>query len=546
MQRVRYWPEGMPREAAAPQRSLWANLQAACARHPAKPAIVCDGAVLSYAQLQRQTEQVAGWLQRVAGVARGHRVLLLAQNSPQFIAAYYGVLRADAMVVPVNAMSTADDVAYLAEDSGARVAIVSADLVDRVLPVAQAAGVAQVLVLADVPGAALPADARCTGWVEALGADHAPAPHAAGPDDLCVLPYTSGTTGKPKGCRHTHRSMQASLAATVVWRSLRPDEVMLGVAPMFHLLGMQNGMNLPLAVGGTTVMLRRWDRAAAARLIAGQRVTFWAAPPTMVIDFFNQPGIEQVDVSSLRRLVGGGAAMPEAVSRMLKERLGITYNEAYGMSETASFLHCNPVGREKRQCLGVPTQGVDSRVVDPDTLQELPPGEVGELVTCAPQVMQGYWRRQWLDDGQPHPADAEAFVQIDGKRFLRTGDLCATDEEGYFFMRDRLKRMISVSGYKVWPAEVENLLYGHPAVQEACVISTPDDRAGEAVKAVVVRRPDAPALDEQGLIAWARQHMAVYKAPRRVQFVDALPKSSTGKVMWRELQARERGAQPAG
>ena len=458
----RFWPEGLSRSVDVPGRTLWANLQAAAQAAPGKPAIVFEGATTTYPNLLKQTEQVAGWLQQAAGVGRGDRVLLLAQNSAQWIAAFYGVLRADAVVVPVNAMSTAEDLAYLTEDSGARVAIVGADLADRVLPVT---GIRQALVLADVPGCAMPVDARCTGWIEALGSDRQATPHAAQPDDLCVLPYTSGTTGKPKGCRHSHRTMQSSLHASIAWRGLRADDVVLGSAPLFHLLGMQNAMNLPIALGSTVTLLRRWDRALALCQVVEQGVSVWAAPPAMVIDFFNQPGIDQADLSRLRRLSGGGAAMPEAVSRMLRERLHLAYNEAYGMTETASFLHANPVGREKRQCLGVPTQGVDSRLIDPDTLQPVARGEVGELVTSAPQVMLGYWRRP--------EADAQAFVTIDGQRFLRTGDLCSEDEEGYFFMRDRLKRMISVSGYKVWPAEVENLLYAHPAVHEACVIATP-------------------------------------------------------------------------
>ncbi|OYU98232.1 MAG: long-chain fatty acid--CoA ligase, partial [Burkholderiales bacterium PBB5] len=370
--RPRYWPPGMPATAPAPARSLWGHLQAAAQRTPHKPAIVCQGQTTTYAQWCAATEAGAGWLQQRAGVQRGDRVLLLAQNSPQFSAAYYAVLRADAMVVPVNAMSTADDLAYTTADSGARVAIVDAALAPAVLACGQ---IAVVLVIGQ--GAVPAADGRCTDWQAALDASLAPGPHQAGPDDLCVLPYTSGTTGRPKGCRHTHGTMAASLAASAVWRSLGADEVVLAVAPMFHLLGMQNGLNLPALLGATVVMLPRWDRVAAAELIARRRVSFWAAPPTMVVDFFNQPGIAQADLSSLKRLVGGGAAMPEAVAAQLLQRCGITYNEAYGMTETASFLHCNPVGREKPQCLGVPTQGVDSRVLAPATGAELPPGEVG-------------------------------------------------------------------------------------------------------------------------------------------------------------------------
>ncbi len=532
----RYWPPAVARTLDVPRRSLWANLQAAAQRHPAKPAILFGDSVLSYGALLAHTEHVAGWLQQAAGVRRGERVLLFAQNSPAFSTAYYAVLRADAMVVPVNAMSTADELAWLAGDSGAAVAIVGAEMAER----ARACPSLRAVLVIDAPQAPL-GDARLTAWADAMASGMVATPHLAGPDDLCVLPYTSGTTGKPKGCRHSHRTMQSSLTASVVWRDLQADEVLLAVAPMFHLLGMQNGMNLPIVLGATVVMLPRWDRAAAARLIPQHGVTFWAAPPTMVVDFFAQPGIEQVDLSSLRRLVGVGAAMPEAVAAQLKARCGIVYNEAYGMSETASFLHCNPVGREKPQCLGVPSHNVDSRVVDPETLRELPPGEVGELVTHAPQVMLGYW------GGAPDrvsAADAEAFVSLpgeaSGKRFFRTGDLCAVDEEGYFFMRDRLKRMINVAGYKVWPAEVENLLYAHPAIHEACVIATPDVRAGEAVKAMVVLKPDAVGtVQPADIVAWARTQMAVYKAPRSVQFVTALPKSSTGKILWRALQLAE-------
>jgi fatty-acyl-CoA synthase len=237
-------------------------------------------------------------------------------------------------------------------------------------------------------------------------------------------------------------------------------------------------------------------------------------------------------LSSLALLSGGGAAMPEAVAHMLFDKFGLSYNEAYGLSETAAFLHANPVARGKRQCLGVPTQGVDSRIINPETLQELPQGEVGELVTRGAQVMQGYWRNP--------QADQDAFIDIEGQRFFRTGDLALVDEEGYFFMRDRLKRMINASGLKVWPAEVENSLYGHPAVHEACVISVPDAKRGETVMALLVLKPAfAGTLTEQDFIDWARQQMAVYKAPREVRFMDSLPKSGTGKIMWRQLQEEE-------
>jgi fatty-acyl-CoA synthase len=527
--RPRYWPPGMPREVAVPEATLFDNLAAGAARHPDKPIIVFGDTVLHYGEALARVEWLAGWLQQRCGVQRGDRVLLFSQNCPAWVLAYYAILRADAAVVPVSAMATADDLAYHASDAGAHVALVGREMADR----ARVCGGLRHVLVHDAHGLDAPGEPGTTGWREAMSARLQPTAPQAGPDDLCVLPYTSGTTGKPKGCRHTHRTMLSSLCGSRQWRGLGADTVALSVAPMFHLLGMQNGMNLPLLCGGTLVMLPRWDREAAARLIEQHRVTYWAAPPTMVVDFFAQPGLERFDLSSLKLLVGGGAAIPDAVSALLKQRYGLALNEAYGMTETASFLHCNPVGREKPCCLGVPTFGVDSRVVDPLTLAELPPGEVGELVTHAAQIMLGYW-------GRPE-ADAEAFVTIDGKRFLRTGDLCATDDEGYFFMRDRLKRMISVSGYKVWPAEVENLLYGHPAVHEACVIAAPDARSGERVKALIVLKPAARGhTTPDDVIAWARDHMAVVKAPKDVQFVDQLPKSGTGKILWRELQDQEK------
>jgi fatty-acyl-CoA synthase len=288
-------------------------------------------------------------------------------------------------------------------------------------------------------------------------------------------------------------------------------------------------------------MMPRWHAAAAARLIEHHRVTTWSAPPAMLIDFFANPAAAQRDLSSLALLSGGGAAMPETVANLLQTRFGIAYNEAYGMTETASFLLGNPPARGKRQCLGVVTPGVDARIVDPETLRELPVGEVGELVASGAQMMRGYWRNE--------RANQSAFLELDGQTFFRTGDLASVDEEGYFFMRDRLKRMVNVSGFKVWPAEVENTLYEHPAVHEACVIAVPDPKSGEAVMALLVLKPGAQGqLSEQAIIDWSRAHMAVYKTPRTVRFVDALPKSGTGKILWRQLQEQEHarlGSAPA-
>jgi fatty-acyl-CoA synthase len=546
-----FWPRGVAHQLRVPQVTLNHYLDTAALRYPDKPALVYAGLSISYARLQAQVLAMAGHLQQALGVQHGDRVLLISQNCPQFVIAYYATLRLGAAVVPINPMSTLPEVVHFAQDSGAEVAFVAQDLLPALLPLLRAVSSPS---LRDIVHHRYDQDLSPLG-VESLPAamrELAPVPQRPGlhafdqalagrirltpvevsPHDLAVLPYTSGTTGRAKGCCHTHHTVLASNIASQTWRSLSADAVTLCVAPLFHMLGMQSGMNVPITLGSTVVMLPRWDAARAIDLIESHRVTSWAAPPAMVIDLFSQPGVEQRDLSSLSHLSGGGAAMPEAVARRLEDQFGLTYTEAYGLTETAAFLHSNPPARPKRQCLGLATQGVDSRIIDPQSLQALPPGEVGELVTHGQQVMTGYWRNE--------AANREAFIDIDGKRFLRTGDLALVDEEGYFFMRDRLKRMINASGLKVWPAEVEAYLYEHPAVHEACVVGVPDAKRGETVLALVVLKPaQRGQVSEAQLIEWARERMAVYKAPREVRWVDQLPKSSTGKILWRELQELE-------
>jgi fatty-acyl-CoA synthase len=257
-------------------------------------------------------------------------------------------------------------------------------------------------------------------------------------------------------------------------------------------------------------------------------VTHWVNIPTMVIDLLASPHFDRYDLASLVAISGGGAAMPQAVAQRLEDHYGLRYAEGYGLTETAAPSHNNPPERPKQQCLGIPFMSTDARVVDPDTLAELPVGQAGEIVVHGPQVFAGYWQRP--------EATAAAFFELDGKRFFRTGDLGRVDEEGYFFITDRLKRMINASGFKVWPAEVESLMFRHPAVQEACVIAARDAYRGETVKAVVVLRPSHADTTAEELLAWCRANMAVYKAPRLIEFASSLPKSGSGKVMWRLLQ----------
>jgi fatty-acyl-CoA synthase len=527
------WPKGIPFELQVPQVTLSHYLQTAALRYPHKPAIVFREEVLTYGELQRQVDAIAAYLQQVLKIEHGDRVLIVSQNSPQFIVAFYGCLRIGAAVVPVNPMSTLEEIAFYVSNSGAKVAFAAHELLPNVQPLLYRAGEDSLESIIVNSQAALIDAKGLHQFDQAIAKQLEVLDVVVSPGDLAVLPYTSGTTGRPKGCQHTHATVLASNLASQVWRGLHCDSVVLCVAPLFHMLGMQSGMNVPITLGATIVMMARWDAALAVESVEKYRVSVWAAPPSMVIDFYSQPSASERDLSSLTVLSGGGAAMPEAVAKMLFDKFAISYNEAYGLTETASFLHANPPARGKRQCLGIPTQSVDSRIIDPETLQELERGQVGELVTHAAQVMKGYWRND--------AADSEAFVQIDGKRFFRTGDLATIDDEGYFFMRDRLKRMINASGFKVWPAEVEAMMYEHSAVYEACVIGVPDEKRGETVLALVVLKPNVPATcTEQSMIDWCREHMAVYKAPRLLRFVERLPKSSTGKILWRELQEQER------
>jgi fatty-acyl-CoA synthase len=554
-----HWPRRLPLELAIPETSLWFNLEVSAARYPRKDACVFFGRGLSYQALKQQAEAVAGWLQ-AQGVGKGDRVALYLQNCPQFLVAFYAVMRCDAVVVPVNPMNRVEEFGHYITDPDTRVVICGADgaaIVQQAnaeLPAERRLKAILVTRYADTlpdtvapelaPSAAMDAWLRAdpplpdgpspvTRWPDALAANLSPAgPSTAQADDLALLPYTSGTTGLPKGCMHTHRTLMSNAAGGGLWSLASAESLSLGVVPMFHITGMLYGVLSPVLGGSTVVVMPRWDRELAGRLISRHRITHFTCIPTMIIDLFASPNYKSFDLSSLKYLSGGGAAMPQAVAERLRDEFGLTFAEGYGLTETAAPSHANPPERAKLQCLGMPIFGVDSRVVDPETLQEMPVGETGEIVTRGPMVFQGYWK---------HPeATRAAFIEIDGQAFFRTGDLGRMDEEGYFFITDRLKRMINASGFKVWPSEVELLLYRHPAVAEACVIASRDAYRGETVKAVIVLRPDAVGkTTEQEIVAWAHEHMAAYKAPRIVQFAEALPKSGSGKVMWRLLQEKE-------
>ena len=552
------WPPRVPRTIELPVTALGFNLEVVARRHPEIPATLFFGAQMSYGELHRQAEALAGWWQS-RGLTRGDRIALYLQNSPQFLVAVYAAWRADAVVVLVNPMLRADELAHCLSDAGVRGVVAAGDGLAVMAQAIDALDVAKrpadVLVvryadampapppdLAGSPAlhalfhhdAAWPAAPAGTGWHvwhTALVAGLRPGPTTCDVQSLALIAYTSGTTGRPKGCMHRHTSLSHNTIASALWAGgLAAGQVALAAVPMFHITGFVYSVCASVAAAGTLALMPRWDRELALQLIERHRVQRWTCIPTMVIDLLASPNLTRERLASLELLSGGGSAMPQAVAERLVREFGLVFIEGYGLTETAAPSHSNPLHKPKQQCLGIPYIGADSRIVDPETGRELGAGETGEIVTAGPMVFDGYWQ-------QPEATRA-AFLELDGKRFFRTGDLGHRDDEGYFFITDRLKRMINASGFKVWPTEVELLLFKCPLVQDACVIAARDAYRGETVKALIVPRAGTDASAD-AVVAWAREHMAAYKVPRQVEFVDALPKSATGKVMWRMLQERE-------
>ena len=540
------WPKELPKTMTLPNTSVFTNLEVSARRYPDHPAIIYYDSRIKYRELLDEVEALAGWLQH-NGVKKGDRVLLYMQNSPQYVIGYYAILRADAVVIPVNPMNRAGELEHYVSDTGATVCLAGQELADFISPLVGKTYLEQVVVAAygtyikGPTDLTLPAEVSAKpqaqtapgtiSWEDALNAGNRPTEHTAGPDDLAVIPYSSGTTGQPKGCMHVHRGVMATAVHRAFWNLSTPDSVQLSTLPFFHVTGMTGSMNSPIFAGSTSIIMTRWDRTTAAILIERYKVTGWTNIVTMAVDFLSNPDLSKYDISSLLTIGGGGAAMPVAVAEKLFRLTGLNYIEGYGLSETMAATHINPPEHPKAQCLGIPVFDVDSRIIDVDTLEEKGPGEVGEIVSNGKQVTVGYWNR---------PAETEAaFVELDDKKFFRTGDLAYYDEDGYFFMVDRVKRMINASGFKVWPSEVESMMYQHPSIHEVCIISAPHEKRGETVKAVVVLTPEGESTSAEDIIAWCKEQMAAYKVPSIVEFVSELPKSPTGKLMWRALQEDE-------
>jgi fatty-acyl-CoA synthase len=508
----RHWPPGMPRSLRAPRITLQEMFLRSARKFPQKPAAIFAGLALSYSELREKVENLAAHLQSVCGVKRGDRVLLDMQNGHDFVIACFAILRADAVVVPLSPMNLTEELRLYVEDSDARIAITEKDLASRFsgLPLNH-------LLIAG--------ETKTTG-------EH-PGPGNAQPDDLCMLPYTSGSTGKPKGCMHTHATVLHNVAGACAWKHIDENTVALATAPFFHVTGLIHSFFSTIYAGGTMVIQRRWDPLAAAKLVERYKCSHWDNVPTMVVDLLSHPEALKHDLTSLKWIFGGGAAMPEAIAQKLFDLCGVRYIEGYGLTETISQTHINPPQNPKQQCLGIPAFDTEALIVDPESLDTMENGKQGEIVVRGPQLLTGYWKNE--------KAYEESWCEVDGKRYFRTGDLGRTDEDGYFYISDRLKRMINAAGLKVWPAEVEAAMYQHPAIKECCIIASPDERKGETVKVVVVLKKEFSDTAGEDILSWAKTQMAAYKAPRLIEFTDALPRTGSGKLMWRALQEREFG-----
>ena len=540
-----FWPQRLPRSLIYPQVPLFDFLETSARRYPDHPAVIYYGRRITYAELWHDCLRLAGALAGL-GVKKGDRVALYLQNSPLFIVSFFGVMRTNATVVPLNPMLVAEEFKRLLEDSQVEVVITSTDLYPRVADICGELGIREIIVGAyqdylpdeaelEVPELVRQSPGSIEGgrqWSKILAQAPSPPEVTVGPEDLCLLPYTAGSTGIPKGCRHTHATVVANAVGAYHWFNYTPASVCLGVLPFFHVSGMMHSLIAPIVAGATSVVLTRWDRETALQAIERYRCSHWLNISTMMIDFLAAPKIEKRNLRSLMVVFGGGATLPVAVGENLERLTGLTYVEGYGLTETISQTHFNPPDAPRLGSGGIAHFGVDGRIIDLSTLKEVGPGEEGELVVNGPMVFDGYWNK-------PQETE-EAFIDLSGQKFFRTGDICRLDEQGYLYVIDRVKRMINAAGYKVWPTEVEAVLYRHPAVLEVCVIGTFDPNRGENVKALIVPRPEFNGkVSPEEIIDWSKGQMSAYKYPRIVEFVNSLPKSGAGKILWRQLQEEE-------
>ena len=499
-------------------------LREAARDHPEKPALLFGDHVISYGELDTASDRFAAGL-TARGLRPGDAVGLQLPNLPQFVISYFGILKSGCVAVPINVLYKAGELAYVLRDAGARMLITWGGVVEEAAKGAADAGVADLVVVAP-PGTPAPSVGIAFDALLATAVVGRPPLHPSDPGDTAVIVYTAGTTGRPKGAELTHFQLFMNADTPGRLFGIRDDDIVLVVLPLFHVFGLSSILNVCVRFGATMTLVPRFDAGMVLETMQRDRVTVFEGVPTMYIALLNHPDRDSYDLSALRVGVSGGAPIPAEVLDEAERTFGFVVLEGYGLSETASTTTFNVSAENRRiYSVGKPIYGVEVEVWDTQG-QPLPPGRehVGEIVVRGFNVMRGY-------HGQ---SEATATAMAGG--WFHTGDLGYVDEDGFFFIVDRQKDLIIRGGYNVYPREVEDVLYTHPAVAEAAVVGIPDQRLGQEVAAFVALRPGQRVGAEE-LIEFVRERLASYKYPRSVEFRDHLPMNATGKILKRELSS---------
>ena len=494
-----------------------------------KPALVdaSTGRSLSYGELARGVEAVAAGLAS-RGIGPDDVVGVLSPNVPEYAVAFFGAVRAGAANTTLNPLYTAEEISTQLENSGARLLFTVPPLLEKAREATAGIRVEEIVVFGEGDGATPLARLAAEGGT---APDLSPDPRG----EIVALPYSSGTTGKPKGVMLSHRNLVANMAQCLAVDPVREDEVVLGVLPFFHIYGMVVVMAGGLRAGATIVTVPRFDFVPFLEVLEAYGVTRANLVPPIMLGLAKHPAVEEMDLSRLQVVGSGAAPLGEEVERAVEERLACDVRQGYGLTETSPVTHFNPPGAKKVGSVGPAVPNTEVRIVDLETGEDLPPDSDGEVWIRGPQVMSGYLN------------DPEATASTLVGEWLRTGDIGHVDADGYLYVVDRAKELIKYKGFQVAPAELEDLLLGHPSVADVAVSPSPDREAGEVPKAFVVRGPGASAeASAEALIAYVADRVSPQKKVRRLEFVDEIPKSASGKILRRVLVERERAARAEG
>ncbi|MBS2970097.1 long-chain fatty acid--CoA ligase [Metabacillus sp. KIGAM252] len=523
------YPPGIDHNCLIPDIPIHEMLRSTAEMHGEKTAITFYKKTFSYKELAGLAGEFAAALQK-NGVQKGDRVAIMLPNCPQYVIAYYGILAAGGIVTQVNPMLMERELSHILTDSGAKTLIVYDLLYPKAEAVLEETSVKQAVTVSLTPGhTEKPASAAFSFNSFLAEAEGPPAHVPIEPEhDIAVLQYTGGTTGRSKGAMLSHRNLVANVYQSYEFFKhdvVIGEEKSLSVIPFFHVFGMTSCMNLSVLTASCMVLLPRFDLEEVLQTIKEEQPTMFPGVPTMYVALTSHPKAEEYDLSSIRICNSGSAPMPVELLREFERKTGANILEGYGLSEASPCTHCNPnFGERKPGSVGIGFPKTAYKIVDVATgLEELPNGELGEVVISGPQIMKGYWNM---------PEETAAALR-DG--WLFTGDLARVDDEGYLYIVDRKKDLIIASGYNIYPRDVEEVLYEHPAVQEAVVIGVPDPYRGETVKAILVCKEGKSASAEE-MIEFCRNQMAAYKVPREVEFRAELPKTNVGKILRRALR----------